>query len=298
MSTLVPAQPTTIRYLARLDSAFHHGAGTSGNTSLLRTQEVVQPDATTARVPFLSAASIRHALRDQLAWRVAGHLAEVLAWDSPRWSKIAVDLLWSGGAVTATGAETDLGMARRIEEHLPMLAMLGFAAKSDIVAGTLRVSDLMLVCRENAHRLGDWEGLAPHVGQRAAAYRSEEFGTRHDVASTPVARLVAAADDLLGSHVKTTQMIYDVQILKPGSLMAGLIELTPSATEQHRRVLGAALALWAPDGQAHLGAKTAVGYGRATLTGLGDHSDDLAWWTQHAIDHAADIEALISDLAS
>lgn len=293
MTTITPTLPTRIDYTATLMAPLHHGAGTSGNTSLLRTQEVVQPDGTIARVPFLSAASIRHALRDRLAW----HLADTLGLEPGSRTKAEVDLLWTGGAVTKTGAETDLDMARRVEEHFPALSMLGYAAQSDIVAGTLRASDMILVCKENAARL---PAAAPaHLaGQRAAAFRGEEFGTRHDQASSPVGRLVETADSLLGGSVKTTQMIFDVQIIKTGAMLTGHLGLTAAATPLHRTALRAALALWAPDGIAHLGAKTATGYGEARIDGLGDTSADLATWTTHVDAHAADILGVIRELAS
>lgn len=294
MTTIIPTAPTSIRYTATLESPLHHGAGSSGNTSILRTQEVVQPDGTTARVPFVSAASIRHALRDRLAW----HLADTIGLEPGALTKTAVDLLWSGGAVTQTGAETDLESARAIEEHLPMLSLLGYAAKSDIIAGTLRASDLILVCAENEWRLGQWGDLRPHITQRAAAYRDEEFGTRHDVASSPVARFVEAADTLTGSKVKTTQMIFDTQIIKAGAKMAGTLEVNASGTPEHRRVLGAAIALWAPSGVTHLAAKTATGYGKSRISGLGDHTADLEWWTAHIKTNSAKILELVRTLAS
>ena len=71
MTIIVPTAGTRIDYVADLLSDFHHGAGSQGNTSLLRTQDVAQPDGTVARVPFLSGASIRHGLRDALAWHLA-----------------------------------------------------------------------------------------------------------------------------------------------------------------------------------------------------------------------------------
>lgn len=171
MTTITPTPQTTINLTIDLTAPFHHGAGTAGNTSLLRTQDVVQPDGTVSRVPFLSAASIRHALRDALAW----HTAHTLDIEPGTLSKGTVDLLWTGGAVSSTGAKTDLDMMRRVEEHYPALSMLGYAAKSDIITGTLRASDLILVCQEN-----DWR-LPKHLrgARRAAAYRTEEFGPRH-----------------------------------------------------------------------------------------------------------------------
>ena len=291
MTTIAPTT-TNIRidYTATLLSPLHHGAGTSGNTARLRTQEVVQPDGSIAHVPFLSAASIRHALRERLAW----HLADTIGIEEGSLSKLAVDLLWTGGSVTTTGAEVNLDLSRRVEEVFPMLSMLGYAAQSDIVAGTLRASDLILVCAENAARL---PGSDPALVQyRAAHYRGDEFGTRHDVASTPVARLVEVADGLFG--VKTTQMIFETQILKPGAQLVGSLWLTPAATEAHRMVLGAALELWAPDGETYVGAKTATGYGHARIDGLGDHSADLTAWTAHVETHADAIMAVISELVA
>ena len=194
MTTITPIAGKRINYTAHLLSEFHHGAGSQGNTSLLRTMPIAQPDGTVASVPFLSGASVRHGLRDALAW----HLARVLDLQPGSLTKAAVDLLWTGGAVTKTGAETDLGMARRVEDQLPTLATLGYAAQSDITSGTLRASNALLVCAESA-------AVLPHLPavplRRAAAYRGEKFGTRHDVASSPVGRLVAIADDLVGTSV-------------------------------------------------------------------------------------------------
>lgn len=287
ITRITPTASAVIEYRARLMSPFHHGAGSAGNTSLLRTQPVIQPDGGIAHVPFLSAGSIRHALRDALAWR----FVRVAGVDEGSLSKAAVDLLWTGGAVTTTGAQTDLALARRVEQVLPHVAMLGYAARSDIVAGTLRASDAILVCRENAARL---PGVDEVDLLGAAAYRDDEFGTRHDIASTPVARMLDAAAGAVG----TTQMIWDTQILVAGSVLAGDLALTPAATRAHEMVLGAAVALWAPGGVVALGAKTGQGMGRAELEGvnLAVCADALTEWEQHVSDHRVDAVELIREL--
>lgn len=283
MTTITPTPKTTITLTIDLTAPFHHGAGTAGNTSLLRTQDVVQPDGTVARVPFLSAASIRHALRDALAW----HTAHTLGLEPGTLSKGTVDLLWTGGAVSSTGSRTDLDMIRRVEEHYPALSMLGYAAKSDIITGTLRASDLILICAEN-----DWRLPAQLRGaRRAAAYRTEEFGTRHDQATSPAGRYLKVVDD-----VATAQMIWDTQTLAAGSTLHGTITLTPAATHMHHVALGAALELWAPDGQVAIGAKTAQGYGAGTIRAHTPHTDQLAQWTYHLTDHRQDIIDLLTEL--
>lgn len=290
-TTIIPSgHAVRYDYTATLLSPMHHGAGTSGNTQRLRTQEVIQPDGNIAHVPFLSAASIRHALRDRLAW----HLADTIGIENGSLTKLAVDLLWTGGAVTKSGAEVNLDLARRTEEALPMLSMLGYAAQSDIVSGTLRASDAILVCSENRQRLTDPDEQLVQHG--AAHYRGDEFGTRHDVASTPIARLVEMSDSLLG--VKTTQMIWETQVIKAGAQLQGSLWLTPAATDAHRMVLGASLALWAPDGRTHIGAKTSAGYGLATIAGLGDHTADLQAWTAHIEQHADAIMQVVNELVA
>ena len=283
MTTITPTSQASINITVDLTAPFHHGAGTAGNTSLLRTQDVVQPDGTVARVPFLSAASIRHALRDALAW----HTAHTLNIEPGTLSKGTVDLLWTGGAVSSTGSRTDLDMMRRVEAHYPALAMLGYAAKSDIITGTLRASDLILVCQEN-----DWR-LPEHLrgARRAAAYRTEEFGTRHDQATSPAGRYLQVVDEL-----DTAQMIWDTQTLAAGSTLHGTISLTPAATEMHRTALSAALELWAPDGQIAIGAKTAQGYGTGTLRDHTPHTEQLEQWTQHLTDNKQDIIDLLTEL--
>lgn len=283
MTTITPIPTETITLTVDLTAPFHHGAGTAGNTSLLRTQDVVQPDGTVARVPFLSAASVRHALRDALAW----HTAHTLDIQPGTLSKGTVDLLWTGGAVSSTGSRTDLHMMRRVEEHYPALAMLGYAAKSDIITGTLRASDLILVCQEN-----DWRLPTELRGaRRAAAYRTEEFGTRHDQATSPAGRYLQVVDE-----VATAQMIWDTQTLAAGSTLHGTVTLTPAATELHRIALGAALELWAPGGHVAIGAKTAQGYGTGVIRDYSPHDEQLEQWTRHIEVHKQAILDLLTEL--
>lgn len=281
-----------------LTAPLHHGAGSAGNTSLLRRQDIMLPDGARAKVPFVSGNSLRHRLREALAW----HLADTLALPDGSLSKAAVDLLWSGGALTRTGAETDLERARRVERFLPVLALLGYAAGSDLAAGTVNVSHLHLVCAENTWRLPSALAGHPQAHVRAGALQGEEFATRRDVAGGPVDRLIDTAVEA----PKTTQMIYDLQVVKPGAILYGEICVHPAATDAQRAVLAAAFELAAPnrDGhrEIHLGAKNAAGYGRgmleADLAALPDPGDALAWWTGHLHTHRQDILDLVAELTS
>lgn len=295
MSITVPTTQPQYQYLATLTAPFAHGAGSSGNTRLLRTHEVVGDDDTTTQVPFLSGASIRHGIRSALAWRIASTCCE-----PGTMTKSQVDLLWSGGAISSTGAQVDLDLQRRVSELLPALSVLGYAARSDIHEGTARVSDAILVCAENAFRLP--EQITAARPRRAGAYRGEEFGTRHDTASTQASRMVAPPDTLDGGTIESTQMIFDTQVLLPGSQLWGTIGLTPAATTQQQQSLLAGIGLWARDGIAHLGASTNAGYGSAIIDWRGTttqtHLDEaVEWLDAHLRDHASAIKDLIAEVA-
>src|SRR5690606_14222231 len=156
-------------------SPISHGAGTSGNTQLLRTREVVGPDGSRASVPYISGNSLRHTLRAAFAW----HLVRTLEVEDGSLAKRTVDLLWSGGALPTPGTPPAPDWIRRVPPLLPGLGLLGSSAKSDITAGTLWVDDADLVCAETAHRLPPRLADPPHAAMPKGAFRTETFGTRH-----------------------------------------------------------------------------------------------------------------------
>lgn len=274
-----------------------HGAGTSGNTQLLRTQPVLLDDSRRTSVPYVSSNSVRHTLRAALAW----HLVRTLGLPAGNWSKRVVDLLWSGGALTSTGNQADLTMMRRVDSTLPGVSAMGYSAKSDIVTGTLYVDNFHLVCAENRDRVPARLRAHPHVSLPAGAMRGEAFGTRHDVSGTPVSRLMDA--DLWLGTTETTQMIYDMQVINPGTVLySGLHLYVP--TVGHRAALAVAVDEAAPDHDGdriiHLGGKRAVGFGRCRvdgdLTPLGDIAGARAEYEAHLHAHRDTIVALLPEI--
>jgi hypothetical protein len=265
----------------------HHGAGTSGNTALMRLQDIVLPDGTPAKVPFVSGNSIRHKIRAALAWLL---VADAGIADGAL-SKACVDLLWSGGALTQAGAQTDLVSMRDRHALLPMLPLLGYSHGPDIVTGALRATHVHLWCAENAWRMAD-PGV-PAVP--AADWLAEEFGTRHDVDGSAVDRIV---EDVMLSPTKTTQMIYDFQVVLAGSRWTlGLS--TEAATPAEDDALAAALVAVTDSGWT-LGAKTAQGYGACDAVLIGASDADLraaaARHREHTVGHAAAIRDLLTGL--
>lgn len=243
----------------------HHGAGTAGNTALLRTQEIVLPDGTQTVVPFISGNSLRHRIRAAAA-RHALSTMQVAPRSLP---KGVVDLLFSGGALTKSGANVDLDTPRQVADLYPALTLLGYSAGSSMVAGKLRVDNLHLVCRENTWRMPPTLAGTPAAQLRAGAFRGEEFGTRHDVARTPdgahYTSLLAAVED---KAPDTTQMIYDFQVIKPGAMFAGALHVegaTDAEVAALRTALHAATTVTDQGRVITLGAKAGVGFGRATF---------------------------------
>lgn len=252
----------------------HHGAGSEGNTQLLRTQDIMLEDGTPARVPFVSGNSFKHQIRDggvKFALEVMGIPAGSL-------TKPVIDLLFSGGALTKSGNAVNLAQARDLATLFPILAVCGYAAGNFMQASKIRVGHLHLVCSENRWRMP--EGLIgePHTAQRAAAFRGEEFGTRHEpTRSQHVFKLLTPGDKkerlkaLSGDAPKSKaqrsqQMLYDFEVVRPGSRWFSDI-VFDDLTEMELVAMRSALerACTGRHGEAlvfHVGAKSSVGMGR------------------------------------
>ena len=281
----------------------HHGAGTSGNTALLRTQTIVDP--TTGRqasTPYVSGNSLRHAIRDALAW----HLVRSLGVERGELTVGQVALLWSGGALSEPGAKIDVDRMRRVDELLPHLTTLGYSAGNDIVTSVLRVQHAHLVCSENRWRLPDHLRGHQHCGRPAGAFRGEEFGTRHDPAGGPTDRLLADSGMFGASRSGVpTQMIYDFQTIRAGAVLSTRLS-TEAATEAQLDAIATGVTHAAPDGEMILGARRAVGFGRCAVAYAGPDVDVAAGvftaerverHTQRIVDNGRRIRDLLAELA-
>ena len=114
----------TLIFTAVAMDPIHHGAGTEGNTQLLRMQDLVLDDGTPARVPFISGNSIKHQIR---AGGVKFAL-KAMAVQAGTLTKGVVDLLFSGGALTKSGSAVNLSQARDLAALFPILSVCGYAA--------------------------------------------------------------------------------------------------------------------------------------------------------------------------
>jgi hypothetical protein len=270
----------------------HHGAGTSGNTARIRKQDACTPDGARIHVPFVSGASVRHGIRDALAWLVAEHCA-IPDQSIP---KGAVDLLWSGGALTASGAQTDLQARRDRHALLPVLELLGYSWGNDLVRGAMLASNVHLACEENRWRMPAHVNAMPVAALRASDLLGEEFGTRHDVDGGPVDRLVEQV--MFGDAAPTTtQMIFDMEVVQAGStwyLELAVDNAIPGVVD----ALAAALRRVTAGGVWHLGAKRAQGYGRCAVVAsdMSRLTADLSAAADRHVDHLRGHAAAIREI--
>lgn len=262
-----------------------HGAGTSGNSQLLRQQDWFFIDPTTkkpirCKVPFVSGNSIKHRIRNS-AIRYA---LDAMGVEDGTLSKPEVDLLFSGGHLAKGGAAIDLSSARKLAELLPPLSLCGYSAGNAMEESRLMVSDLHVVCAENAARIPDDLATHPMLGVRAGELRGEEFGTRHDQATKHAGRrwLTDGAADAVAKRAgdkllappknkaseergDSAQMIYDFGTIVAGSVLWGSVDYA-DLTEGERAALVSAFVYWSTDRRGDqlvcgVGAKNSIGYG-------------------------------------
>jgi len=209
-------------------------------------------------VPWVSGSSLRRAIRHACAELT---LTAVAA--APRaLTKPVVDLLYSGGALTASPtAQVDLATHRRLDELWAPAGLLGYAGRGQIWSGSLYVDHLNLVCEENGWRLPERLANHPHRALPAAALRDGDFGTRHDVTGTVAGRwLDLDLWEALPEDGRTNQMIFDWEVVKAGAVLYGELRLA-TATVAHAQALRVAWEWMTAAGTMHLGAKRAQGYG-------------------------------------
>lgn len=269
----------------------HHGAGVSGNTTVLRKQDVILPDGTTARVPFISGNSLKHKIRES----AASFALQAMGVDRGL-TKAQVDLLYSGGSLSKGGSSVNLSQARQLEELFPVVSLCGYSAGNTMTSSKLTVEHLHLVCAENRHRMH--AELANEIGdalasRRAGQYLGEDFGTRHEHKNPAVMRLLTyderkriegekskKKDEAHADKGDSLQMIYEFETIKPGALFFGCIHFR-DVSDMELAALQSALG-FACEGQTEdgrmiytIGAKSSIGFGRVAIRWIGQLRADI-----------------------
>lgn len=270
-----------------------HGAGNAGNTQLLRRRPWWYVDdrgvATEAHLPFVSGNSVKHRIRDG----AVRYALDAMGVEDGSRTKAEIDLLFSGGHLNKSGAAVDLSQARKLAELFPALSLCGYSAGNAMEESKISVDPLNLVCRENRDRMPAELREHPMAAVYSDALCSEEFGTRHDKATSAIGRrwLTAGASadvaerktKLLGAAKKkgkpaedapanaeeargdSAQMIYETQVISAGAVLWGAVRMA-DLTDNERAALASAFH-YASTGRIDkdivmgIGAKNSVGYG-------------------------------------
>lgn len=282
-------------------SPLHHGGETSGNTTLVRRQEIVDPETgELERVPFISGNSFKHLIREhgaRFALEAAGFEAD--------FTKEQRDLLISGGTFSSGGNSVDLEAARTLETAFPILAVCGYAAGNRGAASKLNVDHLQMICRENRWRVYDrlereveaesrvGQMVAEATGRRAPALLDEEFGTRQEPNNPNVQKLLSTeeraaveaetAEKQGQDHPdkgRSQQMIYDYEVVKPGAQFQGCVYYRELTDMEWSALAGAfyhAAEDTLPDGRQtyRVGGRSSVGLGKLGVQFFGSLREDI-----------------------
>lgn len=229
-------------------SPIHHGGDRSeGNKQFVRQEEHIGPEGRRVETPVISGNSIKHMIREG-ALMFALHATGLHELD---WEKKHRDLFISGGTFGKGNASIRLDAARQLEEAIPALRVMGYAAGNYSSASKLNVDHWILACRENRRRLRGFgriwqaaqDGEHPESGalldrtdHEGGYYLADDFGTRHEPKDPNVNALLESDErKQLESDISdkkdlqhadkgdSLQMIYDREVVMPGSHWAGCI---------------------------------------------------------------------------
>lgn len=244
-NTTTSTPPTPTRQTGRLEllatalEPVVHGAGTVGNVSKQRLQTIINPQTgEESSIPFISGNSIKHMIREHGA-RFALRAMQV---PDGALSKAVIDLLFSGGSLTKSGASVNLRESRQLCELFPIVGICGYGAGNAMMASKIAVDHWHLVCEENAWRMPEPLRALPTASKRSGLFRDEEFKVRHDALRDPhIARMLlpekleeidarkavklkkGQAGEAPEKDRDSAQMIAEFQVVRPGAQFWGCV---------------------------------------------------------------------------
>lgn len=258
-------------------SPISHGSGNVGNIQQLNTMKVVLPDHTTANVPFISGNSLKHRVIRKPGM---DFMLKYLGLDEGKLSKACLQLLYSGGFLSAKGSTVDLGKYFQLCELIPLLGLLGGSLGNVIQESRVQVDHAILYCAESVQA-----GIVPPLKDEppfalASNYRSILGYTRGDATKqrskikmltsneqdVAVGEIVRANSDLAHGRSKqkssSTQMRYEVEVVAPGSEFAWEIRVH-DADDIEVGAFYTAIAEFCKN--PYVGGKSAIGHGKVKI---------------------------------
>jgi hypothetical protein len=286
-------------------SSISHGGDTRGTTTLLRREQIIQPDGQPKLVPIISGNAFRGLLRrigEELIRDALGYAGEI--------SLPAFHALRSGGSLASTGREPLSGQRLAdLRRLVPQIGVFGCAGGGRIIDGCLQVGKVVPILQETAHIVPP--GLLPADRATIPAFNStqietavrlddaERHGTTDVVAETiPVGRsgLPELGDLSTPGQNTTILMQYRNETFPAGTKFSTWLRLE-RATPVEVSFFTSILQHFQADGR--LGGRAATGHGqvavdltRAVISG----TDEQADWRDHIDQNRHDALLALKDL--
>lgn len=170
-------------FLLRAERAVCQAEGTEGNHTHIMTRKMRLKDGSVERVPIVTADAARHQLREAAALATlsaAGMLGEGKA----NLTTSALRMLFAGGMLTGKGdpSNVKLDELRKLVEFVPSLGLFGGCVNSQMIAGQIQVSDMVLLCTETLDFAPEWIRESEHAKNLLSwrDYLDEEQRVRFD----------------------------------------------------------------------------------------------------------------------
>lgn len=230
-------------------SPISHGSDQkAGNATLFRRMDVMSDTGCKLNLPFYAGNAIRGEIRDLLA----DNLLENLGIEKKKIAKWFFYVIYSGGALSEdaestkalseilgkNGAINGIGF-HKFRDTLPGLSLLGSAMGNRIIPGRLNFSDYRPECKE-------WGNGEKSVG--------ELFDWLY---------LTRREDDEDYSEGENSSMIANTEVIKPGIIFHGGIDISKHISDLEKSALGMGLSLLKEKG--YIGADNRRGFGKVNF---------------------------------
>lgn len=182
------------------------------------------------RLPVITGNSIRGQIRDAGAAELLERISETV-------DKEVFHVLFSGGNVSGA-MKDDVGRAKSVREHFPLVSLLGGALGTMILAGKLICGFAYPICRESialtkVESAQSWRDMIDEI----------EF-TRTDDAKNDKLAASITDTDAETSGTASQQMRYAVQYMGAGTEFAQRISTLPGTSNLELGALLCAIAYW------------------------------------------------------
>jgi CRISPR type IV-associated protein Csf2 len=129
-------------------SSLCHGAGTSGNVQIFNCEKTLS-GGRVVKIPFVTGNAMKHKVIRRCG--IDG-MIRYLGLDG-QLTRACLQLLYSGGFLSAKGSSVDLGAFFDLAQTIPILGLLGGSLGNVIQESRVQVDHAVLICKENAWRL-------------------------------------------------------------------------------------------------------------------------------------------------